>query len=1144
MSLDELERRFRAAKGDYEQLKTIADALETHNAQDAQRLRFKVVAEMIRLKHRGGASRPTLPNAPVAAILSRVGLTVPDGRPLHRYRLDEKAYDDLRRWLRARAGLLADGGAVEAAALAMWGSNWFRLHYAGGVRNYRDLGADIGADLSDTRWRELLEQGLRFWRRELIMREGRRHRLLSIAVEGGFPVQVLSDQEAWLSKYLNKLVGRLLGFTGDISPEAAFELAKAMSGELRETYRQEAFIALAADLALAIVRLRILAEGKAVVAGQPPSTILDRVDPDWRRELPISADTEAARKLIDGMLAAEKIGRGLTGAAGCVRVLRKEGGDWIQSVRLSLAGEFRSKALVGLAEPGVRLGILPSGMLSRTVVGELAFLDPPGEDSETWLLRPVIRRTEFDCIPLSAGIEVLIQSPSGSARTMQWPGGQPELSDVLTFDIEAEDKSSPTVLVLIAQGSASVRSARVVVAAPAEWNIRWEVPDDGAPVEIGSIADGRRLWIVDRSVLVGSAGGGLLYRVRTGMDEAHRDRLELDGLQPKSFENANEIPLFQGAPTVKCYRGEVPIRPARGELLWRQSRADHWRELAQSPLPDGIVEILWRDLTTNFVRDRIRVAILPRAARVIRDRISDGCRYRFEGFGSIAISPIPIEGLIFSQATNDEFTLRFQSNPKRRVTFSLRFANSERSVQVSLPYPLRDGLAHWDGKIIPPGSEITPAELAELVAFGEHRLRLCCEIKNSTTPFPLYFVLGQNELSLRALAARVRGDLASAGIDAWVTLSIGDGTASWRVKLFDSIIRHESRTVTILRTRKTVGSCLAVVGRSVAQPSVERLLLEIGTEVAVSHHPINLPEDMIGPWMVYLRDDRAVRSRPSIVVFSELASVDGRDLASLSLIASPTERKSAIAERLSDVARGAHGATEEIAGLIALIDSLNGVPASTFDILSTLSDIPVALARLLLSADENSLARVWRLESELPFLWAAVPLRAWNAAADSYGQNLLSSLLAGGWSYERAVSTAKQMTNAQAEQIASLAPDVGTTLTAAGLLPKRGEMPTIHNAAREYVRRTYERGDSRDGVQKQTSIFRTEELGPHLPAWFTTMFDLSHLEALDAPIAVAAAAKFEMKLTPAQIRRCKEAAIEDPIYFSRGIAAVLLGAER
>lgn len=1143
-SLEQLENSFEAARGNHAQLKLVADALQHNRAPGAQRLRLKVVAEMFRIKREAGmvSSSPKPKTAQLLALLRQFGLDAPDGRPLHRYRLSVDRYEQLTELLRKRAAQLSKGNVSDAALLVLWASAWFRREYGGGIRKYRDLGAAIGAMLEEREWPGLIEHGLKWWKRPVVKRASGRHWLLTIAVEGGFPVRVLQAGEGWLSRYLNEVVGRLLGIADDPSPDDAYAMADAAKEELRDTYRQEAFIALAADLALAIVKLRRKAE--ETQSGLAPSAALDQHYPGWRDELPIAADTDAARALVDGMLAAKKIARGLGGGAGCVRVLRRSAKGWSTGLRLSLGGELKADALVGLAARGMRLGVHPHGVLARALGEELAFLDPPGEDGDNWRLRPLTRRTELDDVPLEARIEVLIQSPNGVARTMPWPGGGPERSDVLTFEIDAEDADGPTTLVLAAQGSASLRAERVVVTAPDDWSVRWEDQSaEGAPARIGTTKDGRGLWLAHDSILVESPDGELLYCIQTGVDEELRDRIELDGQSPRDFESADDVSLFAGPPTVTCYRGRTSAKPADNELLWRRARGEPWRELARSGLPLGVVDIMWRDARTRFVRDRVRAAIVPQSARVVRAREGEGWRYSFEGFCDLAITLEPAKGLSVEQRPGNVFVLSFRSNPMRRVGFLLRMANSTRTIRITLPFPLRDGISHWNGKIVPPGSEITPAELAELVAFGEGKLTLCCELKNTERGFPAHFTLGERELGLRPLADRVRSDLASAGIDAWAALSIGDGAPPWRIQLFDREVRCADGAASVVKPGLE-DEPLILAGRSVATPCEERRLAVIDREEVVNRRFIPLPEIMTGAWWVYLRSGHAVRSRPSIVPCAGGTVPVGDGLAATVVIAALSARQAAIAERLKAIAADTEGAAEDVGWLNRLIGSLDGLPACTFDVLAALSDAPVVLARLLLSADDAAQGGIWRLEAELPFLWAAMPLTAWSAAGNALGRSVMNSLLAAGWELARAAPMGKQVIDSAATRTGNLDPVIGAVLAAAGLLQKPSSIPSIHDAAQGYVRRTFDRGDMAIGLPKQTSVFRTPTLELHLPGWFKTTFDLMHLEALDAPIAAAIAAKTDMKLTRAQLRRCKEAMVADPVYFAQGITAALLGTER
>lgn len=439
---------------------------------------------------------------------------------------------------------------------------------------------------------------------------------------------------------------------------------------------------------------------------------------------------------------------------------------------------------------------------------------------------------------------------------------------------------------------------------------------------------------------------------------------------------------------------------------------------------------------------------------------------------------------------------------------------------------------------------MTPAELAELVAFGESRLMICCELKNAESGFPAHYTLGERELGLRPLADRVRGDLASAGIDAWVALSIGDGAPPWRVKLFDSEIRCADGTASILSVRGLGEGSLVLTGRPVALPCEEHCLAEISLEDALNRRSIPLPVSMAGAWWVYLRSDRTVRSRPSIVPCVGATVPVGDGLAATVVIPAQLARQAAIVERLNAIAADADGAVEDVSWLNRLIGSLDGLPASTFDVLAALPDAPVVLARLLLSADDAAQGGIWRLEAELPFIWTALPLAAWSTAANALGSSVLSPLLAAGWEFAPAAQIGKQVIDSATVRTGNLDPVIGAVLAAAGLLPKPSSIPSIRDAAQGYVRRTFDRGDMAIGPPKQTSLFRTPELDPHLPGSFKATFDLMHLEALDAPIAAAVAAKASIKLTRAQLRRCKEAMVADPVYFAEGITAALLGPER
>ena len=72
---------------------------------------------------------------------------------------------------------------------------------------------------------------------------------------------------------------------------------------------------------------------------------------------------------------------------------------------------------------------------------------------------------------------------------------------------------------------------------------------------------------------------------------------------------------------------------------------------------------------------------------------------------------------------------------------------------------------------------------------------------------------------------------------------------------------------------------------------------------------------------------------------------------------------------------------------------MNGLPASAFDALKLLPFNAETLIQLLLSArDAGERGMIWGLQNELPFLWLALPLRAWRSAMESELHALASAL--------------------------------------------------------------------------------------------------------------------------------------------------------
>ncbi len=139
----------------------------------------------------------------IDALLQRYGLNKPDERPLYAYRCTKADYDLLAQL----TGLVLDNTIkgdrlqdVPGALFYLFTAEWIRRRYSGGQLRYADiLSAAHAPDLAHPVFQDLVQRGLRYWRRPL--QRVRRIFLLTHACEGGLPVQFLQREGAAFRRY-------------------------------------------------------------------------------------------------------------------------------------------------------------------------------------------------------------------------------------------------------------------------------------------------------------------------------------------------------------------------------------------------------------------------------------------------------------------------------------------------------------------------------------------------------------------------------------------------------------------------------------------------------------------------------------------------------------------------------------------------------------------------------------------------------------------------------------------------------------------------------------------------------------------------------------------------------------------------------
>ena len=287
--------------------------------------------------------------------LAARNLPSPDGRALYRYRMTDDEYTAAKNILRqlAEAGRLAEPDERAGALFLAYCAEWFRRESVSTFLKWDELAPDLFPLVPYTSKQQLATMGLKHWGRQL-RRSGRtREFLLSVALEGGFPVRILAEgARGWLKAYLRAIMRRAIAWRVD-TPDEILAIANEERGRMRKSYQHDDFVALCSELVDKLLELRQKAETET--AGEiRNSALLDTKYPGWRDELPIYVPTEdeaLVTELLTGLLDERMTGLTTEGVE-ARRYLVKRDGKWSPALQLLVDGEIPLARLPGLSTAG------------------------------------------------------------------------------------------------------------------------------------------------------------------------------------------------------------------------------------------------------------------------------------------------------------------------------------------------------------------------------------------------------------------------------------------------------------------------------------------------------------------------------------------------------------------------------------------------------------------------------------------------------------------------------------------------------------------------------------------------------------------------------------------------------------------------
>jgi hypothetical protein len=1134
-SIGELRRIFELQRDDIGVLEALSAELKTRSCDAG----FDLLAEVARALVAARKVQPVETQHPALAILGARQLSRADGRPLYRYRVTVTEWERLRRHLlqMTRVKAIEHADDRDAAAFALYAAEWFRREFEGGAYRWEALLESIGG-LAPEITARLARRGLKWWGRSAHRTDHGEQRLMSLALEGGFPTRLLDSREqGWLSGALRRLIARA-AVLGDQSLEAAVELAVAEPA-IPQTFRKPEFFTLLAELALAIVELRANSARDATAAGVSTSAWLDARREGWRDELPIALEGEGAGKLIDDLVSQSLERLGGSGAR-CWRMLVRRDGLWAPALKLAFDGEIRVPTAVRAMSSRLRLHAI--GDLGDRLAGELALLDPPGDDG-AWVARPrpAAPRRPLRNYAFSSAVEVELRSDGQRVAAFTWSSaGEPVHGEVFAFVDEQElEEGSAEALAFLGSGSQRARHRLIYVWAPADHEAK-ALNGTAIPSLWGDQT--HRLFCLNEPAYVSGPDDDLAFFYEPNTAAGKAESLDFAGEAYRGVACVAGRLVFRGAPVVSLLSGVAKNAFGFGQVMWRNEGEHRWRDLKRERLGFGRIEVVWRASETRTARDRRRLIVLPPDLQVrSRAGAQGAAEFWLEGAEGWRLE------LEVSQAYGLERLergVRVKWSIDHRNAIDLQLISPEgRSARVTTRFPLGDGaLVGANGSVLGGDAVLTLKQLRGARAFARGKGKLAIETTDRDNR-TVYHQVFDDECSLWSLRDRIAALMeASGNLDAEVRVAFEPNGPALRVRRYEHALEVARGIVRLRKPTEGDGRPLSFEWRSLIDLSENgrRLVASMSVADAMSMRPFSLPEDLIGPGLVYLRQGEAIVSRPHFV---HGTPIDSQDLNRLqtAVVQDRSSFKPALDAAFAAIEGGGAAADVELQWLHQLAKLAAPLPATTFDVLKHLGRRSRILAHLIASSpNEEALERVWALEPELPFLWVLVSLDDWRHAFAEQYQRTWRALRGLGWEEAKAHATAAAQINTLLDKLLLLDDDLRAPMAAAGLRARDAQpLRSPREIGQDRIRRLAgsEQGPRRSSCFMADPDLRAELLS--LADWFQS-FHEDQWEGVQAPLVAALRAAGKVTLLPLHRLRIREAMLEDPEHFAEAYEACLL----
>ena len=496
------------------------------------------------------------------AVIRKVELESPDGRPLHGYQCTGETFVQLEDALKQS---LAAGGSLYGMTreFVFWATEHIRSRFPGGKLTWKFVFAELGVEGDHALGKILVERGLREWRREVVKLKKGKMYLYSLMREGGVPESLLQEQSSY-QKAVMGLVNEIEREGGMGAAPYVQQMANRWVMYLPQTFRDEDFVFLLADLAKDLVYWR----------GKLPKNLpkgaaqrwLDTNCRGWFARLPLRMTPQIAKTLVLPVLEAERSDSSLTLGPVLSRELRRQDDtrEWFGYLIFNDAAWLPDQMFP--KEQDLKLRLSPTGP-SHISVSYQAISESGG-----WRMRRCgSARVSFQ-FPPHEEFAFTAYADNRFVGEVVVDSGLPSPDESLSFwrVVDRSDGADANCLVpLNGKSSTCAKQIWLLGARGIE-----PVGDAGLDISDPEDAPSGRLWRISGRGYI--RVGNERYLIETGAEEESPEtRMLLTGETLPGWHRGGSVPVYRGAQKIYgTYNSEFPkilpdhqIRRAPGRLL-------------------------------------------------------------------------------------------------------------------------------------------------------------------------------------------------------------------------------------------------------------------------------------------------------------------------------------------------------------------------------------------------------------------------------------------------------------------------------------------------------------------------------------------------------------------------------------------------